>query len=114
VNLLEDRTPRIIRVDGLIVPIVKPLPVGGLARELDCAAYAVLPLPKLSERDPTRRFERHYVMVIDVQALDWAKAINTAATRIFHHNRQPSLGPIRGHVAVLPDGHFGRFYPELS
>jgi hypothetical protein len=104
-DVLEDRTPRILRVDGTVELLTKPLSLSAFAEKLGCQAFAVLPLPKLGTRPP-------YVMVIDAAALEWAVAINDHATRIFAHNREPSLGPIRGHAAVLPDGHFGGFYPQ--
>lgn len=95
-----DTTPRLIRVDGKAEPITKPI---NLAEALGCRIFAVLPLPGLGDKP--------HEMVVDAQALLSLAPINKAATEIFNHYRQPSLGPIRGAAAVLPVGHMGAFYP---
>lgn len=100
---MTDRTPRIIRANGKVEPLTKPLSLSAFAQALRCDVFGVIALPGLGEPP--------MVMVCDAQALPRLLGVNDLATRIFLSNTA-GLGNVRGDVAIVRDGSYGGFYPE--
>lgn len=100
---VHDKTRRIIRANGRVVPLTKPMGISAFADAIKAESFGLVYLPHLGDKP-------RYVAIFDGMARDKALPVNQHATQIYRAT-PANIGTLRGDVAILPDGDFGAFYP---
>ncbi|MDB5730726.1 MAG: hypothetical protein JWQ03_621 [Variovorax sp.] len=101
-SALNDRTRRIIRADGTVEVLDKPMTLVKFCKAIGADCLATVNLRHLGE--PLM------VMVLDDLGHPKALPVNQLATQLYHANcTRGTTNTIRGDVAIVRDGDFGGF-----